>query len=64
MEDDNLEDLPNAELFMIQGDEPEAFDLPRGSWFMLREDSQGFIYGSVHTTRGDAEAKFKSWLGL
>lgn len=58
-----MDDEPSAELFKIDAKESEAFSLPLHSWFLLREDSQGFALGSVHPTREDAEAKFKSWIG-
>ena len=58
------EDAPQAEIFHVNADEAEAFDLPIGSVFMIREDSQGFVYGSMHPTHEKAEAKFNSWLGL
>jgi hypothetical protein len=63
-ETDNLDDIPVADIFHITAEEAEAFDLPIGSTFMIREDSQGFVYGSVHDSPEQAEAKFRSWLGL
>lgn len=51
-----------AEVFRINAEEAEAFDLPIGHWFLLREDSQGFAYGSSHPTREQAEQKFQSWI--
>jgi hypothetical protein len=53
-----------ADIFFIDADESEAFGLPIGACFMIREDSQGFVYGSVHANRDEAQAKFNSWLGL
>ena len=50
-------------IFRITSGEADAFELPIGNWFLLREDSQGFAYGSVHATRGEAEAKFTAWVG-
>jgi hypothetical protein len=41
----NEEDGPHAELFHINAEESEAFNLPIGFWFMLTEDSQGFVMG-------------------
>jgi hypothetical protein len=64
MENEDLENLPSAELFHINADESEAFNLPIGFWFMLTEDSQGFVMGSTHETREQAEQKFKAWLGI
>jgi hypothetical protein len=52
----------SAELFHINADESEAFNLPIGHWFLLREDSQGFAYGTTHATRAEAEQKFQSWI--
>ena len=54
----------SATIFRVQADEPEAFGLNHGDIFMIREDSQGFAYGSVHANRAEAEAKFRDWLGL
>ena len=48
----------------VQSDESEAFGLNHGDIFMIREDSQGFVYGSVHSSRDEAEDKFRNWLGL
>ena len=52
----------SAEVFHINADEAEAFNLPIGHYFLLREDSQGFVYGSIHASRTEAEAKFQSWI--
>jgi hypothetical protein len=57
------ESAVTAELFHINADEAEAFNLPIGHWFLLREDSQGFAYGSTHATREQAEQKFQTWIG-
>lgn len=57
-EDEDLFDLPNAELFRVHADEAEAFGLPIGATFMLREDSQGFVYGSIHGNREEAQRRF------
>ena len=62
--DEDLESEYEATIFTVQGDEPEAFGLNHGDIFMIREDSQGFVYGSVHASRAQAEAKFRNWLGL
>ena len=58
---EDLEDAPVAEIFHINADEAEAFDLTIGHWFLLHEDSQGFAYGSEHPTRESAEHKFNEW---
>jgi hypothetical protein len=58
------EDEEYAIVFDVNAEEAEAFNLPIGSTFMIREDSQGFVYGSVHDSLEQAEAKFRSWLGL
>ena len=59
------EQAKEAYIFRINADEDEAFDgCPVGYVFMIREDSQGFVYGSIHATREEAEAKFRAWLGL
>lgn len=55
---------PQAELFHIDAEESEAFDLPIGHWYLVREDSQGFVIGSVHETREQAERSFRKWHGL
>lgn len=60
----DYEPIDSAEIFFINADESEAFDLPIGHVFMVREDGQGFVYGSVHAKRSEAEAKFRNWLGL
>jgi hypothetical protein len=62
--DNEFNDGPVAETFHVNAEESEAFDLPIGSTFMICGDSQGFVYGSIHANRAEAEAKFKSWLGL
>jgi hypothetical protein len=54
----------SATLFDINAEEAEAFDLPIGHWFMLREGSQGFVMGSSHESREAAEKAFAAWLGL
>jgi hypothetical protein len=54
----------SAELFQVDAEESAAFGLPVGHWYLLREDSQGFVFGTVHATREQAEAKFRRWLGL
>lgn len=53
-----------AEVFQIDADEADAFDLPVGHWFLLREDSNGFSYGSAHKTREAAERTFNKWVGV
>ena len=63
-EESDLSEYPLATIFRVQADEPEAFGLNHGDIFMIREDSQGFVYGSVHASRAEAEAKFRTWLGL
>lgn len=60
----DYEDAPSAELFHINAEEAEAFDLPIGHWFLLVEDSQGFVMGSSYESRQAAEEKFRTWLGL
>lgn len=62
--DDGADGWPCGELFRIDADESEAFGLPIGAWFLLREDSQGFAYGTHHETRELAEQYFRHWLGL
>jgi hypothetical protein len=63
-EDEYGSDTPCAELFQIDAYESEAFDLPIGRWFLLVEDSQGFVFGSVHETRDKAESAFNKWAGV
>jgi hypothetical protein len=59
------EDAPIATIFHLTSEEIEAFDLPiTRRWFLLREDSQGFVYGTCHLSRENAEAKFRDWLGI
>lgn len=64
LEDDGMNDEPSAELFHIDAEEADAFGLTVGAWYMIREDSQGFVYGSEHATRELAERKFAQWCGL
>jgi transketolase C-terminal domain/subunit len=45
-------------------DEAEAFGLHIGWWFLLKEDSNGFAYGTEHETKLEAEKHFRSWLGM
>jgi hypothetical protein len=60
--DDVSEDSPVGILFRITSEELEAFDLPvTRRYFLLREDSQGFAYGTCHLSRQEAEAKFIDW---
>jgi hypothetical protein len=63
-EQDSDDCTPVAELFHIDAEEAEAFDLPIGHWFLLVEDSQGFVSGSSHESREAAEKAFRAWLGL
>jgi hypothetical protein len=63
MEGDYDDQTPCAEVFQIDADESDAFDLPIGHWFLLCTDSQGFVYGSVHPTREAAERAFNEWAG-
>ena len=58
----DYEPIDSAQFFHINADEAEAFNLPIGHWFLLREDSQGFAYGTTHATRAEAEQKFQSWI--
>lgn len=51
-------------LLTVSGEESEAFDLPCGSWILVREDSQGFVYVTNHETRKLAEEKFAQWAGF
>jgi hypothetical protein len=60
-DDFTYEDGPTASLFHINAEEAEAFDLPIGHWFLLFEDSQGFVYGSTHATREEADTTFQDW---
>ena len=61
---ESLRDVPGreecADLFKIESEEAEAFDLPCGQWFLLWEDNQGFVYGEVYPTREAAEKSFTS----
>jgi hypothetical protein len=58
------EQAQTAHIFHINAEESEAFDLPISHWYMIAEDSQGFVVGSVHETREQAEQSFRKWLGL
>lgn len=61
--DDALSD-DYATSFVIDADESEAFGIGIGNVYMIREDPQGFVIGSEHATREDAEETFSDWLGL
>jgi hypothetical protein len=63
-QDDYWETGNSAELFHIDAEESEAFNLPIGHWFLLVEDSQGFVMGSCHESQEGAEKEFRAWLGL
>jgi hypothetical protein len=52
-------DTNTAEIFPINAEEAEAFHLTLGAWFMIHEDSNGFVYGSEHATREAAETYFR-----
>jgi hypothetical protein len=52
-----------ATLFQVSAEEADAFGLECGSWFLLREDSQGFAIGTEHETRDEAEHRFNEWAG-
>ncbi len=56
------ESLVLAALFQISAEEATAFALFCGDWFLLREDENGFVYGSTHKTREAAEARFAGWV--
>lgn len=60
-DDFTCEDSPMGTLFHINAEEAEAFNLTIGNWFLLHEDSQGFVYGSEHPSRQAAEHKFNEW---
>lgn len=47
-DDFTCEDSPIGTLFQINAEEAAAFNLTIGHWFLLREDTQGFAYGSEH----------------
>ena len=49
-----------AELFTIESEEADAFDIPIGHIFLLWEDNQGFAYGEVYATRSEAVRAFNS----
>lgn len=53
----------SAELFQVNAEEAEAFGLTCGHWFLLLEDSQGFVCGSEHATRAQAEQRLRDWFG-
>jgi hypothetical protein len=58
------ESAAEAALFHVNAEESEAFDLSIGHWFLLVEDSQGFVIGSCHESREEAEKAFRNWLGI
>jgi hypothetical protein len=53
-----------ADLFTVDGDESETFDLKCGSWILVRQDSNGFVMVTHHDTREGAEFAFRGWIGL
>jgi len=64
IEDTDEEDARYATVFHVDAEEAEAFDLPMSSVFMLREDSQGFVFGSSHADTDAAQSRLDSWYGV
>lgn len=64
IEDTDDEDDRYATVFHVDADEAEAFELPAGSVYMIREDSQGFALGSSHPNMGSAQRKLDAWYGV
>lgn len=50
-----------GDLFRVSSEEAEAFGLTIGHWVLLRNDSQGFCYGTEHATLEEAEAEYTAW---
>lgn len=57
------EDCLPGSLLKIDAEEAEAFNLECGHWVLIREDSQGFVYVTIHESRDAAEAKYLAWVG-
>ena len=53
-----------ATVFHITSEESDAFGLADSRIFMLREDTQGFVYGTTHPNLEHAERTFHKWLGI
>ena len=50
-----------ADLFQVDGDESEAFDIECGRWILIRCDSQGFVMVTDHESREAAEKAAQAW---
>ncbi len=53
-----------ADLFQADAEESEAFGLNIGDWVIVWEDSSGFAYSRVASTREAAEVQWRAWLGV
>ena len=64
MDTDNEDPIYHATIFHITPEESDAFGLADSRIYMIREDNQGFVYGTAHPTLEHAERTFRTWLGL
>lgn len=51
----------SADLFIVDGEESDAFDLDCGSVFVLVENSDGFVFGRGFSTETEAREWFSEW---
>ena len=52
-------DCPIATVFHVNAEEAAVFGLTIGATFMICDDSQGFVCGSEHKSRDEAEASLE-----
>lgn len=57
------EECPPASLFVVAGEESDAFDIKCGGCVLVREDPQGFVLVTIHASRETAEARYRQWIG-
>ena len=57
------DDSTTVVLFRVTAEEAEAFGLT-DRYFMIAEDSDGYIYGTAHPSLEHAERAYRKWLGL
>ena len=55
--------LNTVVLFRVTAEEAEAFGLT-DRYFMIAEDSDGYVCGTAHSSIEHAERAYRKWLGL
>lgn len=60
--EEDADETPGADLFHVDAEESDAFDIVCGRWILVRKDSQGFVIVTDHETREEAEKRFADWL--